>query len=357
MNGPVESQMPGIVVAQAGHGETGDTHDAHAAEGAAHAAGEGHETALDGAHGAAAGGHEAEGYLMPHELPNFATWIEGIVNPKFTIDHGHRPHPSSNIPLAENGPAWLNIPINPIFSILYAIMIVLVIRRGLKSVSLRRPGKLQNFVEMVLGGLHKFFHGVLGDQGKQYIPFAGSLFLFIFVNNIMCLVPMFKAPTSSLATTAGLGALTFCYVHYNVIRQAGFVSWIKHLWGEPAWMGPFNFPLHVLGELIKPVSLSARLFGNILGEDKLLAAFLGMGMLIVATISHNPTPIVGVPLQLPFFFLVVLGSTIQALVFSLLASIYIVLLLPHDDRHEHEDARGAEAHGGGIAPRAAAAKR
>jgi F-type H+-transporting ATPase subunit a len=131
-----------------------------------------------------------------------------------------------------------------------------------------------------------------------------------------------------------------------VIRQAGFGSWIKHLWGEPAWMGPFNFPLHVLGELIKPVSLSARLFGNILGEDKLLAAFLGMGMLIVATITHNPTPIVGVPLQLPFFFLVVLGSTIQALVFSLLASIYIVLLLPHDDHHD--DAHAAD-HGAAVA--------
>jgi F-type H+-transporting ATPase subunit a len=90
------------------------------------------------------------------------------------------------------------------------------------------------------------------------------------------------------------------------------------------------------------VSLSLRLFGNIFGEDKLLASILGIGMLIVAAIAGTPHPPVGVPLHLPFFFLVVLLSTIQATVFSLLAAIYIVLFLPHD-AHGHEETHGGTA--------------
>src|SRR6185295_19617414 len=98
--------------------------------------------------------------------------------------------------------------------------------------------------------------------GKQYVPFAASLFLFIFMNNIMGLVPFFKSPTSALQTTVALGLTTFCYVHFNIIRAHGLWHWFRHLLGEPLWMAQLNFPLHVLGELIKPVSLSARLFGN-----------------------------------------------------------------------------------------------
>jgi F-type H+-transporting ATPase subunit a len=145
-----------------------------------------------------------------------------------------------------------------------------------------------------------------------------------------------KAPTSSFATTIALGICTFFYVQYNAIKDGGLKNWVMHLVGQPLWMAPLMFPLHVMGELIKPISLASRLFGNIFGEDKLLAAFLGMGMMIIAALAHTPHPIVGVPLHLPFFFLALLTSTIQALVFSLLAAIYIVLLLPHDEGHEHE---------------------
>ena len=304
-----------------GHGETG-----HPAEG----------------HAAAHGEHAAPAkYLLPLEVPNLVTLSEAYFNEHFTAHEGHRPHPRSNF-MFDGAPPWLNLAINPLFGILYAVVIVLVLRAGIRRRSVRAPGRLQTFSEVVLGGLYKFFYDVLGESGKQYIPFAGSLFLFIFVNNIMCLVPLFKAPTSSLATTLGLGILTFAYVHFNVIRQAGFKAWFLHLVGEPLWLAPLMFPLHVMGELIKPISLSARLFGNILGEDKLLAAFLGIGMMIAAAIGGTSTPWVGVPLHLPFYFLVVLGSTIQALVFSLLASIYIVLLLPHGD-HAHEDHKHFES--------------
>ena len=90
-------------------------------------------------------------------------------------------------------------------------------------------------------------------------------------------------------------------------------------------------PIHLIGELAKPLSLSLRLFGNITGEDVLLAVFVGLG---VAAMSFIHVP-VGIPLHLPFIFLALLVSLIQALVFTLLSTIYFLMMLPH---HEGESA-------------------
>jgi F-type H+-transporting ATPase subunit a len=95
-------------------------------------------------------------------------------------------------------------------------------------------------------------------------------------------------------------------------------------------MVPLMFPLHIIGELAKPMSLSLRLFGNITGEDTLIAVFVGMGIAITPFISD----FVGIPLQTPFYFLGILLSAVQALVFTLLSTIYILLMLPHEE-HEH----------------------
>ena len=86
--------------------------------------------------------------------------------------------------------------------------------------------------------------------------------------------------------------------------------------------------MHIIGELAKPFSLSLRLFGNITGEDTLIAVFIMLGISVMA---FSP---VGLPLQIPFYFLGLLLSTIQALVFALLSTIYILLMLPHEE-HEH----------------------
>src|SRR5262249_49640951 len=94
--------------------------------------------------------------------------------------------------------------------------------------------------------------------------------------------------------------------------------------------------IHVLGELAKPISLSCRLFGNIFGEDMLMVAFatLGVGML---SFAHVPF---GIPMHAIFYPLALLTSALQALVFTVLSTIYILLMLPHD---EHENEHDAEA--------------
>ena len=153
----------------------------------------------------------------------------------------------------------------------------------------------------------------------------------------MGLVPGMKAPTSSLNTTVALAICVFFYVQGIGIKENGIIGYIDHFMGSPrdliGWMMvPLNLPLHILGEFIKPMSLSLRLFGNILGEDSLIAAFVGLGILALSFI-HSP---VGLPLQFPFFLLSMLLGTIQALVFTLLTTIYISLMLPYGEaEHGH----------------------
>jgi F-type H+-transporting ATPase subunit a len=96
-------------------------------------------------------------------------------------------------------------------------------------------------------------------------------------------------------------------------------------------MVPLMFPMHIVQELAKPVSLSLRLFGNVLGEDILLGAFVGMGIALFALTGFEAIPI-GFPIQLLPFFLAVILGTVQAAVFAILSTIYILLVLPHEEQ-------------------------
>lgn len=233
---------------------------------------------------------------------------------------------------------FLNEWQNPIFSTL--VIVVLCVLAG--RVYTRRamvPSGLQNAVEAIVEGFSNFILGILGPRGKEFIPFLGTLFLYIWFNNLAGLIPFSKAPTSVFNTTISLGICVFCYVQYTGISKLGLGGYLHHLLGSPrdvmGWaMVPLMLPLHLIEEIAKPVSLSLRLFGNIMGEDVLLGVFAGLG---VAMLAFMKLPI-GVPLHLPFIFLAILLSTIQALVFTLLSTIYFLQMLPHEDHGEEEHA-------------------
>jgi len=194
-------------------------------------------------------------------------------------------------------------------------------------------GFSQNFWELVVSGLSSYTQDGLGlgKRGLSYVPFIGSLFLFILLNNLLGMVPLMKSSTSSLNITLGLAVIVFLTAQIHGIRALGVGGWLKHLAGVEEGsvleycLMPLMFPLHVVGEIIKPISLSLRLFGNIFGEDILLAVFVGLGAVAF------------LPLQTPFYFLALLTSFIQTMVFTLLACSYIQTF-----SHIHDD--HAEAH-------------
>jgi len=228
-----------------------------------------------------------------------------------------------------------------IFSLLVALLLVVVAWRASRDPRLI-PGPFQNAVEYLVETLNDFIVGILGPvHGPRYVPFLGSLFVYILAMNLFGLIPFMDSPTSSLNVTVALALVVFVYSQYIGIRGLGVIGYLDHLAGNPrtaiSWgLVPLMLPIHIMGELAKPISLSCRLFGNVFGEDMLLVAFVTLGITSVSFL-HSP---IGLPLQLPFLFLALLTSTLQALVFTVLSTIYFLLMLPHDD-HGHE---GEEQH-------------
>jgi len=236
-------------------------------------------------------------------------------------------------------PAWIGLLYHfqdVVFAALAALTIILIVRLGTRRLDLI-PGRMQNVIESFVDGFRSFILGILGPTGEPYVPFLGSLFLYIWFMNLFGLIPLMKSPTAALSTTGALALCVFLYVQWTGLRRLGVGAYLRHLAGDPqdaiGWaMVPLMLPLHIIGELAKPVSLSLRLFGNILGEDVLIGVFAGLGIALLAFVKSP----VGIPLHLPFVLLAILMSTVQALVFTLLSTIYIMQMLPHEEEHGEE---------------------
>lgn len=233
---------------------------------------------------------------------------------------------------------WLEHWVNVIYAFLIAAFLSIVSITVYRRRDLKNPGPFQNLIEMMVEGMYNFIHSVLGHEAKRYVPFLGTLFFYILCMNLIGMVPGGHSPSTSLNITASLAILVFLYTQWTGITRLGAGGYVHHLAGSPAdvigWcLVPLMLPLHLIGELAKPFSLALRLFGNITGEDALIAVFVSLGLALLAVFGAEGFP-VGVPLQLPFYFLGLLLSTIQALVFTLLSTIYILLMLPHEE-HAH----------------------
>ena len=227
-----------------------------------------------------------------------------------------------------------------IFSLFVALALSLLAMMAMRSPKMI-PGPMQNVAEALVGTVYQQIVDILGPKyGPRYVPFLGSLFIYIFAMNLFGIVPLMEAPTSSLNVTLALALTVFVYVQYSAIKESGPLGYLDHLAGSPRtvidWaLVPLLFPIHVIGELAKPVSLSCRLFGNIFGEDMLLVGFATLGIGALSAIGLGALPF-GLPIHFIFLFLALLTSFVQAMVFSMLSTIYFLLMLPHDHGHEGE---------------------
>lgn len=210
--------------------------------------------------------------------------------------------------------------------------VTVIVLLGLFSIIATRrlqkvPGRLQSLLEIIVEGLENFTKSQLERAAGPFIPFIGTLFIYIFAMNMLGQIPLFHSPTSNFNTTIALTLIVFFVTHYQGVKNNGVVGYLKHMAGKPIWLAPLVFPLHLMQELLsRPLSLSMRLFGNIMGEDTIIAIFIGFSPFLLGFIP--------VPVHLPMVFLALLGSTIQAMIFSLLASFYIAGAIGiHDEEH------------------------
>ncbi len=210
---------------------------------------------------------------------------------------------------------------------------VIIILMALAVAGTRRmaavPRGLQNVWEWCYEVFRSFAVGVIGPEGGKYLPLLATLFIYIFFLNVFGIIPGCLSPTTSLNMTVALAIVVFFAVQYFGIRASG-LGYFKHFLGDPTWLAPIMLPLHLIGELAKPLSLSVRLFGNIFGEEKTVHAFLDLSAQIFHVI-HVP-----LPLHLPMVAFAIFGGFIQAFVFTTLTAAYIGMATVHEDHGAHE---------------------
>ena len=214
---------------------------------------------------------------------------------------------------------WQNV----LFSLIAAGLLILTVFILTRKLS-PSPGRLQAAAEFIAGGIDDFICGILGPEGRKYTPFLGTLFLYIFVMNILGVIPFMRSPTASWSTTLALSLCVFCYVQFTALRTMGFLGYLDHLAGKPRGAIAFSvvlplliLVLHILAEFIRPISLSLRLRSNIWGDDLLLVVLAGFGLKGILLLFVNTLS-------------AILVALIQSVVFCLLSTIYFAMALVHE---------------------------
>ncbi len=181
----------------------------------------------------------------------------------------------------------------------------------------------RNLFEMYLEGFHTMLiEPVLGKNGRMFLPFYASLFLFILINNLLGLLPGFSPATSNVNTTLGLGLLSFVMYNYYGFKASG-AGYLKHFLGPVIWMAPLMGTLEIIDHVIRPVTLNLRLMMNMFADHLVLDIFTNLTYIIV--------PVV-------FLALGTFVSIVQAYVFTLLSLVYVGMATTHHDDHgDHGD--------------------
>ena len=196
--------------------------------------------------------------------------------------------------------------------IVFAICIVmgLILKGGLKLI----PGHFQQVIEVTLQGLVGMLEDNIGKNGRKFLPLIGTLAFFIFLSNLMGMVPTFSSSTSNFNTTVACAIIVFIYYNYLGFKEHGF-GYVKHFMGPMPFLAPLMFVIEIISHLARPFSLGIRLFGNISGEH------------IVAAVFYSMVPyLVPVPLMVIGLF----AAFLQTFIFIMLTQVYIAGALSHD---------------------------
>lgn len=278
--------------------------------------------------------HEQPGTFDPHA----GTWVNPIARaftgesaPKFKEHNGE--HHIENIRSIRYDYLVLALLAMSLVGILFTL--------GARKARIRPEGKahsLSNIVEAAADGFREYLIGIMGhDLAVKYAPLVASFFFAILFMNWMGLVPGLMSPTANPNVPISLALVAFAMTHIIAIKEAGVKSWFMHFVGEPTWLAPLNFPLHMIGELIKPLSLAMRLLCNVFGEEMVIATLTALAV--------TALPIwLPIPFQLPMLFLGTFFGALQALVFSTLLAIYIAILSTHHDAHDAHNDHGTVEH-------------
>ncbi|MBF0375923.1 MAG: F0F1 ATP synthase subunit A [Desulfamplus sp.] len=198
---------------------------------------------------------------------------------------------------------------------MWVVMAILIILGWLAGKNTKLiPEPIQNVFEVLVSGLEEFMVEITGEEGRWLFPLAASIFLFVFIGNLIGLVPGFFPPTANLNTTAALALVTVVFTHVIGIKYHG-AKYYKHFIGPVWWMIPIILPIELIGHAARILSLSFRLFGNMMGHELVLGILFALAGAFFA--------------PLPIMALGIFVALVQAFVFFLLSVMYFTGAMEH----------------------------
>ncbi|MCG8567617.1 MAG: F0F1 ATP synthase subunit A, partial [Desulfobacterales bacterium] len=166
---------------------------------------------------------------------------------------------------------------NPHVTYMWFAMAVLIFFGWLGGKSITMvPKSAQNVFEVLISGLEEFMVTITGDEGRKSFPLVLTIFLFVLLGNLMGLIPGFYPPTASINTTLACALIAVSWSHVIGIQQHGF-KYIKHFLGPVPAMIPLFLPIELIGHTARVLSLTFRLFGNMMGHELVVGILLTLG--------------------------------------------------------------------------------
>lgn len=174
---------------------------------------------------------------------------------------------------------------------------------------------LRALMELLADTIYALMESAMGPKdARKYLPLIGTLFVFILFSNLLGLIPGLLPPTDTVKTNLVLAGIVFVMTHIFGLKEHG-LAYLKHFMGPVWWLAWLMLPIELVSHVARPVSLSLRLMGNITADHKVGAVFFGLVPLLV---------------PVPFLVMGVFVSFVQAVVFSLLSTIYIASAVAHE---------------------------
>ena len=224
--------------------------------------------------------------------------LAGVLTPALTAMHVAPADPAHPIP---------NFTAMEILVFLAIITCALILRAVM---SVEAPGTFQALFEVAVEFVQNTASEIIGHDYKRYVPLLGTLGFFILFSNILGLIPTLETPTGAIQVTLGCALATFLYYNYQGVRHHGPVGYLKSFWGPIWWVGFLLFPVEIVSNLFRLLSLSVRLYANMF-VGKLLEQVAGSIVPIAV-----PSAMMGLHLFVSF---------IQTYIFILLPAVYISL--------------------------------
>jgi len=222
---------------------------------------------------------------------------------------------------------------SPLFMIIAVVIVLTFLYVGMRPAAVV-PGRLQAAAELCYDFIRDMAADTMGEGGSRYVPFVFAIFFFILAGNYLGLIPYCFTFTSHIAVTAALALMVFFVSIAATVKRQGIVTFFAHFMpeGAPRALAPLIVPIEMLSYLSRPVSLSIRLFANMMAGHVLFEVFAGFTIMLggFGVVGHVLS-VAPVAINVALTALELLVGVLQAYVFAILTCIYLREAVVHND--------------------------